>query len=127
MARAAAWILLAGTVALTVCGQLLLKWQVTRVGAAMPGDSRGLFLFVGRLLLNPWVIAALAGAFLASILWMLALTKLELSEAYPYTALSFVLILLTSHFVFGEPLTMGKVMGTGIVVCGIFVLAITSN
>ena len=127
MARTGAWMMLAATVALSVCGQLLLKWQVTRVGAVVPGDYRGLLLLVGRLLFNPWIITGLAAAFLASILWMLALTKLALSEAYPYTALSFVLILLTSYFIFNEPLTMGKVMGTGLVICGIFVLAMTSN
>lgn len=127
MARSAAWFLLAGTVLLSVCGQLLLKWQVTRVGGITPGDPRGLVFLIGRLLLNPWIIAGLGSAFLASLLWMLALTKLDLSEAYPYTALSFVLILLTSYFLFGEPLTMGKVMGTGLVISGIFVLAMTSN
>jgi len=127
MARTAAWFLLAGTVLLSVCGQLLLKWQVSRLGGAVPGDPRGLVALVGRLLFNPWVIAGLGSAFVASLLWMLALTKLDLSEAYPYTALSFVLILLTSYFLFGEPLTMGKVMGTGLVIAGIFVLAMTSN
>ena len=127
MARSAAWFLLAGTVILSVCGQLLLKWQVTRVGGITPGDPRGLVFLIGRLLFNPWIIAGLGAAFLASLLWMLALTKLDLSEAYPYTALSFVLILLISYFLFGEPLTMGKVMGTGLVIAGIFVLAMTSN
>jgi multidrug transporter EmrE-like cation transporter len=127
MARSAAWCLLAGTVLLSVCGQLLLKWQVSRVGGVTPGDPRGLLFLVGKLLFNPWIIAGLGSAFLASLLWMLALTKLDLSEAYPYTALSFVLILLTSYFLFGEPLTMGKVLGTGLVISGIFVLALTSN
>ncbi len=126
MARTGAWILLAATIALSVCGQLLLKWQVGRTGAA-PSDMRGLALHVGKLLFNPWILAGLGAAFLASILWMLALTKLDLSEAYPYTALAFVLILLASYVFFGEPLSIGKVMGTGLIVCGIIVLAITSD
>lgn len=126
MPRAIAWFLLAGTVVLSVIGQLLLKWQVARSGAA-PSDVRGLVLHVGKLLLNPWILAGLGAAFLASILWMLALTKLDLSEAYPYTALAFVIILFTSYFMFGEALTAGKIIGTMLIVCGIVVLAITSD
>lgn len=126
MPRAGAWFALGATVVLSVCGQLLLKWQVGRSGNP-PSDVRGLALHIGKLLLNPWIIVGLSAAFVASIMWMLALTKLDLSEAYPYTALAFVLILITSYALFGEPLTAGKVIGTGLIVCGIVVLAITSD
>ena len=80
MAKTSAWFLLAATVVLSVCGQLLLKWQGSRAGAS-PGDPRGLLMLIARLLFNPWIIAGLGAAFLASLLWMLALTKLDLSEA----------------------------------------------
>lgn len=114
------------TVVLTVLGQLIIKWQVGQAGIS-PTDAGGFARLVGRLLLEPWVLAGLGAAFVASLLWMLALTKLDLSEAYPYTALSFVLVMLASRLVFAEPLTTGKILGTALIVSGIVVLALTTR
>lgn len=126
MPKTAAWFLLAATVLLTVCAQLLIKWQVGLSGVS-PSGPRGLVLLVGRLLLNPWIIMGLGSAFLASIAWMLTLSRLNLSDAYPFTAMSFVLILLASHALFGEPLTTAKILGTGLIVLGVGVLAMTGG
>ena len=55
---------------------------------------------------------------------MLALKKLPLSTAYPFTASSFLLILLFATLFFGEPITIGKLVGTALIVCGIAVMAL---
>ena len=61
------------TVLLTVYGQLVIKWQVLAAGAfpEMPGEK---MLFLARLLVNPWIVSALAAALLAAMSWMAALT-----------------------------------------------------
>ncbi|HZX80237.1 MAG TPA: EamA family transporter [Lysobacter sp.] len=110
------------TVLLTVYGQLILKW---RVGLAGPLPD-GLFPkleFLARLLLDPWVLSGLGAAFAASLCWMLALSKLPISSAYPLTASSFVLVLLFGAMFLGEPVTWTKAAGTGLVVLGVLVLA----
>lgn len=106
------------TIALTVYGQLVIKWQVVGAGAfpeALP--DRLEFLF--RLMLNPWVISAFVAALLASIAWMAAMTKLPLSHAYPLTSLTFVLVLVLSPVFFHEPLSTLKIVGMALVVLGI--------
>lgn len=45
------------------------------------------------ILLNPWVITAFVATFLASICWIEALSYMPLTNAHPFTALSFPLIL----------------------------------
>lgn len=105
---------------LTLYGQLVLKWQVAQMGPAPDG---GVVAYVLQLLLSPWVISGLGAAFVASICWMLALTKLELSRAYPFTAAGLVLIFAASAIVFGETLTTGKLVGGGLIVAGICVVA----
>lgn len=120
------YVFVALTVLLTVYGQLVLKWQVSAVGR-FPVGLREQAFFVGHLLLNPWVLSGLAAAFLASISWILCLTRLQLSQAYPFTAVSFVLVLISSATLFGEPLTPGKVAGTLLVVAGILVVAFTAG
>jgi len=57
----------------------------------------------------------------AGILWLAALTKLDLSYAYPFMSLAFVLVLILSAILFHEAVTVPKVLGVGLVVAGIIV------
>lgn len=109
-------------IALTLYGQFALKWQVSIAGP-LPADLRGQLQYVLGLLLSPLVISGLAAAFLASVCWMLALTKLELSRAYPFTALSLIMVVFLSASIFGEPLNAGKLVGSALIVAGVFVVA----
>ena len=61
--------------ALTLYGQIVIKWRVSLAGA-FPADSAGQLAYVGKLLLSPWVLSGLFAAFAASVCWILALTKL---------------------------------------------------
>ena len=108
------------TIFLTVYGQIAIKWQVTAAGA-FPADPEGKLLFLARLLLNPWVISALAAALLAAVSWMAAMTKLDLSHAYPFMSLAFVLVLILSALVFHEPVTLPKIAGLALISAGIIV------
>lgn len=108
------------TILLGLYGQVVLKWQVSRAGVA-PTDSLGRLAFVLGMLLNPWVLSALAAAFLGMLTWMLALTRLELSYAYPFTSLSFVLIFIASVVLFHEPVSTTKLIGMALIVCGLVV------
>lgn len=114
------YLFLALMVGLTVLGQLLFKRQVDLLGE-IPSDWAGRFSLATRFLLNPWVIAAFASAFLASLTWAAVLTQFELSFAYPFTSLSFVLILIASAVFFGESITAAKVAGIVLIALGILV------
>jgi multidrug transporter EmrE-like cation transporter len=69
--------------------------------------------------LNPWIISALLAAFLASVFWMAAMTKLQLSHAYPFMGLTFVIVLLASGFFFQEPVTPLKIAGVSLIFLGL--------
>jgi multidrug transporter EmrE-like cation transporter len=107
-------------VVLTVCGQLLLKWQVTKAGA-FPATLAERVLFLSRLLFNPWIITGLFAGLLAFLCWMAAMTKFELSYAYPFMSLAFVLVLLCSALLFHEAITMPKLFGVLLIMMGIVV------
>ena len=108
------------TIILTVYGQLVIKWQVVNAGS-FPDDLVAKLLFLMRLFLSPWVLSAFFAAFLASLTWMAAMTKLELSHAYPFVALSFVLVMVLSGVFFDEAITSLKIVGLSLVVLGIIV------
>jgi drug/metabolite transporter (DMT)-like permease len=107
-------------VVLTVFGQLVFKWQINNVGAFPEPMGEKLFS-IGRLLLNPWIILGFASAFLASIFWIGALNEFELSYAYPFTSLSFVLVLIFSGLLLGETITWYKIGGVLLICLGILV------
>ena len=106
------------TILLTVYGQLVIKWQVLKAGA-FPDDGAEKIGFLIHLLLNPWVISAFLAALLASVTWMAAMTKLQLSHAYPFMSLAFILVMIFSGVLFNEPITTPKVVGVALVILGL--------
>jgi len=110
------------TLLFTVAGQLLLKWQTAQTGAfAIESAPRHFF----NLFTKPWFLVGYGCAFVASLFWVLALSRLELSRAYPIMALSFVAITVFGNLFFGEPLTLGKIVGVIVVSIGVAVIALT--
>jgi drug/metabolite transporter (DMT)-like permease len=109
-----------GTVLFTVYGQLVVKWQVSKAGA-LPTAFSAKMLFFAKLILNPWIMSGMAAAFLAMLCWLSAMSKFELSYAYPFMSLAFVLVLILSAVLFHETVTVPKVLGLALVVGGIIV------
>ena len=110
------------TIVLTVFGQIAIKMQVMRAGA-MPDGGADKLAFLFGLLLNPWIISAFAAAFLASICWMGAMTKFQLSHAYPFMSLNFVIVVLLGGWLFHEPLSLARIAGVSLICIGTVVAA----
>ena len=96
---------------------MVVKWQVG--DTARTADPAERVAFILSLLANPWVLSGLAAGFAAAVCWMLALAKLDLSHAYPFISLSFVLVLLLSAMAFGEPLAWQKLAGVVLICLGV--------
>jgi multidrug transporter EmrE-like cation transporter len=110
------------TLLFTVYGQLVIKWQISQSGA-LPPDLAGKMGFLLGQLANPWIVSGFASAFLAALAWMAAMTQFELSYAYPFMSLAFVLVMAFSIAFLGEPLTLSRGLGTLLVVAGLAILA----
>jgi drug/metabolite transporter (DMT)-like permease len=110
------------TIAFTVYGQLVLKWQIGQAGQ-LPADAAGKIAFLLRQFLNPWILSGFAAALIASLAWMAAMTRFEINYAYPFMSLAFVIVMGFSVLFLGESLTAGRVAGTLLVVLGLVVLA----
>lgn len=122
MERIFPWAMVAATILLTSYGQLILKWEVGRqtppLFAAMK-DWPALL----QLIVRPGVISALVAAFGASVCWMIALQKLELSHAYPFMSLTFLVVAVGSAGLFNEPITTFKAAGLALIMIGLAVLS----
>jgi multidrug transporter EmrE-like cation transporter len=116
------WLMVAATVLLTSYGQLVIKWQATSYQATNLGWL-GKLPVVFQLLLQPWVISAFVAAFCASLCWMLAVSRLELSRAYPFMALNFLIVCIAAVPLFGEVFTLSKAIGLATVIVGLIIIS----
>ena len=109
-----------GSILFTVYGQIVVKWQVAKAGA-LPASFSDRIPFMLGLILNPWIISGIVGGFFALLCWLAAMTKFELSYAYPFMSLAFVFVLVLSAVFFHEPLTVAKILGVLLIIAGIIV------
>lgn len=112
------WI--AATVVLTVYGQLVFKWQIDEAGT-LPEGTRARAEYVLDFVLDPWMITVAIAVLAAGVAWALALTRLDLSHAYPFMSLSFVFVLVFSALLFNEALTGAKAIGIVLIGVGLWV------
>lgn len=120
MSKSLALLCVALTIALTVYGQLIIKWQVLEAGN-FPAGLGDRVTFLLKLLANPWVLSVYLAAAVGAVSWMAAMTRFELSAAYPFISLSFVLVLILSGVFFGEAITVAKSVGIGLIAAGLIV------
>ena len=110
------------TLFFTVYGQLVLKWQIGG-GGPLPETGPEKVMFLLRQLLNPWILSGFLSAFLASLAWMAAMTRFDLSYAYPFMSLAFVIVMIFGALVLGEVVNLPKMLGTLMVIAGLVVIA----
>lgn len=110
------------TIILAVFSQIVMRWQIGLAGD-LPVSVSGKILFVMHALMKPWIILAIVSTFFSGIAWMLAMTKFDVSYAFPFVSLNFVLVLLFGHFFLHEPFGINKLVGASFIVLGIIVIA----
>jgi len=108
------------TILFTVYGQLIIKWQMEKAGQ-LPHIPIEKIIFLLQMFFNPWILSAFLSAFVASLCWMAAMTKFDLSYAYPFMSLSFVFVLILSSLFFHETITAAKVLGVIFIMAGIII------
>lgn len=122
MSRLPDYFYIAATIGFTVYGQLILKLRIAKFGP-LPVDTFEKLKFLISLLFDPVIFSGFAAAFLASLAWMAAMTKFDLSHAYPFMSLNFVVVLLLSGWLLSEPVTLQKTIGIALIVLGTVVAA----
>lgn len=70
-----------------------------------------------------WILAAIAVEIACFFIWMNVLAELDLSRAFPLSGISYVLIIATGWFVFGERIVALQVIGSGLILTGVWLIA----
>jgi multidrug transporter EmrE-like cation transporter len=72
---------------------------------------------------SPGVWLGLTAYGLSAVVWLFVLARMDLSVAYAFVALGFLLVMAMGAAVFGEPITWQKALGTLLVAGGIWLVA----
>jgi drug/metabolite transporter (DMT)-like permease len=99
-------------------GQLLFKAAALRYASEAPLGERLL-----SLVQNVYFLAAIVLYVALTVLWVWILTFTPLSRAYPFVALAFAITPLLAGFVFGEAVTARLMIGIGLILGGLLLVA----
>ena len=108
---------------LGVVSQLIIKWKMSAFSFDNYETWQEKFSLAFSMLLNPYIIIALVLTLLAGITWMIAMTKFELSYAYPFTFLGLTLVTIFSVLFFGESISTYKLIGIVLIFFGLLAIS----
>ncbi|MFN8377207.1 MAG: EamA family transporter [Anaerolineae bacterium] len=115
------WLYIIISTIMSICAQLTLKYAM--VGVAASTSTRPLIL---RIVLSPWVIFGMAVYGLGVLFWLVALSYLEVSYVYPFASLSYIGIIIGSHYLFKERIPPRRMMGIVVIVAGVALIGLSA-
>ena len=113
-------------VLLNAVAQLLLKAGAGSI-AGLDLRAGNAAAIAGRLLLNLPIIAGLGCYVLSVVFWILALSRVEVSVAYPMLSLGYVVNALAAWWLFDENLSGTRIAGIGVILVGVWLVARSSG
>ncbi len=109
-------------VLLNAAAQLLLKAGTNSVGAFV-FTADNLFPVGIKLASNPYILGGLGCYAISVVLWIMALSRVEVSLAYPMLSIGYVINAFAAWQLFGETLTAQRLVGIGTIIVGVFLVA----
>jgi multidrug transporter EmrE-like cation transporter len=109
-------------VLLNAIAQLALKASVSDTGV-INLDLQSLLSSAGTLVSNLWLWVGLICYAISVVVWILALSRVDVSIAYPMLSIGYILNAVAASHLFNEPMGVGKVIGIGVIILGVYILA----
>ena len=116
------WLILL-SVTLSATAQITLKLGMSNPFIQQAIASASVFSIFSSILTNWFVMGGLALYFASAAVWLFVLAKVEVSFAYPFVGLGFILTMLLAYLINGEALSVAKIVGTLCIAIGIAFIA----
>lgn len=109
-------------VVLNITSQLLLKMGMNGIGFFEYNASS--LISVGlRVATNPGIIFGLFLYALSFVLWLVVLSRLEVSLAYPLLSIGYIIMPFVSYLFLGEALPISRLLGICVIIVGVFLVS----
>lgn len=109
-------------VMLNAAAQILMKAGTNAVGHFE--FSAGNILPIGWKLATEWhIIAALFCYALSVVVWILALSRVPVSIAFPLLSMAYIVTAVAAWYLLGEALSLTKLVGIGVIILGVVIIS----
>jgi multidrug transporter EmrE-like cation transporter len=114
-------LLLAG-VLLNATAQLLLKAGTNAVGQFEFSAANAVPVGM-KLAFEPHILGGIACYVVSVVVWILALSRVEVSVAYPMLSIGYLVNAVAAYYLFGEAVSATRLVGIGVIILGVFIVA----
>lgn len=112
-------------VVMNALGQLFLKKASLDVGEI--GVSSGIGTTASKLASAPWLWCGLVSYVLSFVIWLVVLSRVDVSYAFPFFSVGYVVVAIAGHAFFDETISTTRMAGIAIICLGVVVLATSSS
>jgi multidrug transporter EmrE-like cation transporter len=113
--------LILASVSLNAGAQLLMRLGMLKVGEVEIGVS--LIKVIPHMATNIFLWLSLTCYGISILSWMVVLSKVEVSFAYPFLSIGYVISAVIGYFFMGESLTVIRIIGIVVICIGVFLIA----
>jgi multidrug transporter EmrE-like cation transporter len=109
-------------VLLNAGAQLMLKAGMLQIGHFEFSMANALPIGM-KVMVNPPIITGLSMYVMSVVVWLLVLSRVQVSFAYPMLSIGYVVNAVAAYYLFGEPLTSIRMLGIFIIIAGVYLVA----
>ncbi|HBV86041.1 EamA family transporter [Desulfosporosinus sp.] len=109
------------SILLGATGQFLFRLGMVQYGNV---TVTGIWRQLGSIILTPAIFMGFVCFGVSSILWLVVISRWELSYAYPLVSLGYVIAILYGTILLNEDLTLPKILGCTLILAGMSVLGL---
>lgn len=110
------------SVFLSSLAQIFLRKTMLTAGP-LPSEMLSCVEFGLNLLTNIWFILGMGCYIISIVLWLGVLSNVEVSLAYPFSSLGFILTAIIGYFFLQENLNIVRIIGLGFICIGIIIIS----
>lgn len=103
-------------------GQILLKKGMSSMGPLTLSTNQAIPI-LWKMATNPYVIVGLGIYVIGTVFWLTALSRVDLSYAYPFASLSYVVMLIASWWLLDENISLLRIIGSIVVILGVILIS----
>lgn len=111
------------SISIAVAGQILLKIGINRIGMVNFGSLYALKQLFFGVIKSPLVISGLFLYVISAAIWLVVLSAVDLSFAYPFIGFTYVMVLVLSKFILKEDVNPIRWAGALIITIGVIVIS----
>ena len=109
-------------VLLNAGAQLLLKAGMDRIGH-FAFSLHNIVPIGMKVAMNPFIILGLGSYVISVVVWLLVLSRVDVSYAYPMLSIGYIVNAVAAYYLFGENLSLTKLAGIGVIIIGVYLVA----